>query len=57
VALRVERPPCGGRLFTEFWCAGEAHPLQAFVTESYKPILDRFRLGRAVSERKSAGTR
>ncbi len=27
MALRVECPHCGSRPFTEFWCAGEMHPV------------------------------
>lgn len=27
MALRVPCPHCGSRPFTEFWCAGEAHPV------------------------------
>ena len=27
MALRVDCPHCGSRPFTEFWCAGEVHPI------------------------------
>ena len=42
MALRVECPHCGSRPFTEFWCAGEVHPVPQGQAAIHEDVEDNF---------------